>query len=171
MIRDYKKWQNRNQGFPSAHVAFTNEASYQLVQFSVEEFARFHLYWESLKSPSTPITAIAKLGNPNKCLVSSSSSKWVIDSRATDHTTGDSSLFFTFQSQPSTSIVNLANGSQSCVLGTYTIFTTSSIPLSSVLSLPNFSFNLMSINKLTQTRECYISFFPAFCLFQDLRTK
>ena len=48
---------------------------------------------------------------------------------------------------------------------------TPSIPLTSVLSLPNFSFNLMSVSKLTRTLKCYISFFPDFCLFQDLMTK
>ena len=129
------------------------------------------MYQESLKSPSTLITVIVESGNLNKCLVSSSSSEWIIDSKATDHMTGNSSLFSTFQSQPSTSTVILTNGSQSCVLGSSTNFPTPSIPLSSVLSLPNFSFNLMSVSKLTRARKCYISFFPDFCLFQNLMTK
>ena len=74
------------------------------------------MYQESLKSPSTPITAIAESGNPNKCLVSFSSSEWVIDSGVTDHMISNSSLFSTFQSQPSTFTVTLADGSQSSVL-------------------------------------------------------
>ena len=86
--------------------------------------------------------------------------------------TGGSILFFsTFQSQPSTSIVTLADGSQSCVLGSSTIFPTTCIFLSSVLSLPKFSFNLMSMSKLTRALKCYISFFPHFCLFWDLMMK
>ena len=129
------------------------------------------MYHDSLRSPSTPITAIAESGNPNKCLVSSSSFEWVIDSGATDHMTGNSSLFSTFQSQPSPSAVTLADGSHSCVLGSGTIVPTPSIPLTSVLSLPKFSFNLMSVSKLTRALKCYISFFPDFCLFQDLMTK
>ena len=48
---------------------------------------------------------------------------------------------------------------------------TPSIHLTSILSLPNFSFNLMSVSKLTRALKCYISFFPVFCLFQDLMTK
>ena len=84
---------------------------------------------------------------------------------------GNSSLFSTFQSQLSPSIVTLADGSQSCVLGSGTIVPTPSIPLTSVLSLPNFSFNLMSVSKLTRALKCYILFFPDFCLFQDLMTK
>ena len=96
MIRHYKKRHNRNQKFQSAHIASTTEASDQLVQFSAVELARFQLYQDSLRSPSTLITVIAESGNPNKCLVSSSSSEWVIDSRATYHMTGNSSLFSTF---------------------------------------------------------------------------
>ena len=49
-----------NQRFSSAHVASTNEASDQLVPFTTKELAKFHLYHESLKSPSTPITTIAE---------------------------------------------------------------------------------------------------------------
>ena len=165
VIRDYKKRQSRNQSFSSAHVSSTSEASDQSVQFIEEELARFHLYEESLKSPSTLITVITKSGNPNKCLVSSSSSEWVIDSGVTDHMTGNYSLFSTFQSHPSASSITLANGSQSCVLGSDTIFPTPSLPLSSVLNLPNFSLNLISLSKLTRALKCYISFFPGFCLF------
>ena len=105
--------------------------------------------------------------------------------------TSNSSLFSTFQSQSSPSTVTLADGSQSCVLGLGTIFPTPSIPLSSVLSLPNFSFNLISVSKLTrvvlslhncsfnlvsvskltQALKCCVSFFLEYCLFQDLMTK
>ena len=131
----------------------------------------FHLYQESLQPPSTPIITIVESGNPNKCLVSSSSSNWVIDSKATNYMTGNSSLFSTFQSQPSTSAVTLVDGSQSCVLRSSTSFPTSSLPLPSVLSLPNFSFNLKFVSKLTRALKCYISFFPDFCLFQDLMAK
>ena len=172
VIRDSKKRHTRNQKFKSAYIASTIETSDQSVQFSTAELARIQLYQDLLRSSSTPITVIDESGNPNKCLVSFSSSEWIIDSRATHHMTGNSSLFSTFQSQPSPSIVTLANGSQSCVLGSGTIVLTPSIPLTSVLSLPNFSFNLMSVSKLTRALlKCYISFFPDFCLFQDLMTK
>ena len=124
-----------------------------------------------MRSQSTPITAIAESGNPNKYLVSSSSSEWVIDFGATYHMTGNSSIFSTIQSQPLPSTVTLADGSHSCVLRSGTIVPTPSIPLISVLSLPNFSFNLMSVSKLIRELKCYISFFPNFCLFQDLMTK
>ena len=96
MIRDCKKRQSRNQRLQSTHVASTNEASDLSVQFTTEELTKFHLHQESLKSPSTPITTIAESGNSNKCLDSSLSSQWIIDSGATNHMTDNSSLFSTF---------------------------------------------------------------------------
>ncbi|XP_048235569.1 uncharacterized protein LOC125371152 [Ricinus communis] len=54
---------------------------------SADEYDKFSQYQKTLRSPSQPITAIADSGNPSQCLLSSSS-KWVIDSGATDHMTG-----------------------------------------------------------------------------------
>ena len=84
---------------------------------------------------------------------------------------GYSSLFTMFQSHPSASIVTLADGSTSCVLGSETLHLTPLITLTSVLSLPRFSFNLIYVSKLTCTLNCSISFFPDYCLIQDLSTK
>jgi len=47
----------------------------------------------------------------------------------------------------------------------------SSASLSSVLSLPNFSFNLMFVNKITRGLKCNVEFFPDYCVFQDLQTR
>ena len=171
VIQETKKLHNRNQRFPFTHIASSSEAFDQSVQFSIDELAKFHLYQKSLQSPSTPVIAIIESGNPNKSLVSSSSSEWVIDSRATDHMIGNSNLFSTFQSQSSPSTVTLADGSQSYVLSSSTIFPTPYIPLSPILSLPNFSSNLVFVSKLTRALKCYVSFFPNYYLFQDLMMK
>ena len=104
------------------------------------------------------------------CSISCSSS-WVIDFGATDHMTGNFSLFTTFQSHPFTSTVTLADGSTSCVLGSGTIHLNPLITLTFVMSLPQFSFNLISVSKLTRTRHCGISFFHDHCLIRDLLMK
>ncbi|KAL5810383.1 hypothetical protein ACOSQ3_027085 [Xanthoceras sorbifolium] len=170
MKHDCRKLQYKNKKAHSAHVASTNDYSKKSVLISADEFAKFSEYQESLKSSSPSITAIADSGKPNACFLSSSS-KWVIDSGATDHMTGNSSLFSTFQSHTSTSTVTLDDGSPSCVHGSGTITPTPLLPLSSVLHLPNLSFNLISVSQLTRNLNCYISFFPDHCLFQDLMTK
>ena len=106
----------------------------------------------------------------NTCFISSSST-WIIDSRATNHMTSNSSLFTTFESYPSTTTVILVDESASCVLGSGTIHPTPLITLTSVISLPQFSFNLIFVSKLTGTLNYSISFFPNYCLIQDLSTK
>ena len=98
-------------------------------------------------------------------------STWVIDFGAIDHMTCNSSLFTTFQSHFSPSTVTLSDGSTSCVLGLETIHLTPLITLTFVMSLPQFSFNLISVSKFTRTHHCNISFFPNHCLIQDLLTK
>ena len=85
--------------------------------------------------------------------------------------TGNSRLLTAFQSHPSTFTVTLADGSTSCVLGTGTIHPTPLISLTSVLSLPQFFFNLIFVSKLTHTLNCSISFILDYCLFQDLLTR
>ena len=81
---------------------------------------------------------------------------------------GNSSLFTTFQQHPSTSTITLADGLTSCVLGSRTIHL---ITLTLVLSLPQFSLNLIFVSELTRTLNCSVSFFPGYCFIQDLVTK
>ena len=111
VCRNYRKLQNKNRSFQSIH------------------------YQKLLKSASSSITTLVESSKTNICFISSSST-WVIDSGATDHMTGNSCLFTTFQSHPSTSTVTLADGSTSCALGSRTIHLTPLITLTSVLSLP-----------------------------------
>ena len=117
------------------------------------------------------LLALCLSGQVNLTSLISSSSKWVIDSGATNHMTCNSSLFTVFQPHPSTSTITLADESTSCVLRSETIHPTPLITLTFVLSLPQFSFNLISMSKLTRTLNCNISFFPDYCFIQDLLTK
>ena len=146
VLQNCRKLQNKNRRFQSVH------------------------HQQSLQSVSPSINTLIESGKTTTYFISSSST-WVIDSGATDHMTGNSSLFSAFQSHPSTSTVTLADGSTSCVLGSGTIHPTPLIPLTSVMSLPQFSFNLISVSKLTCTLNCSISFFHDHCLIQDLSTK
>ena len=134
---------------------------------SADEFAKFSQYQESLKI-STPVTTLAE--TCKTCLISSSN-KWVIDSGATNHMTGNPKTFSSFRSHLASSPVTIADGSTSNVVGSRIVKPTSSITLSSVLSLPKLAFNLISVSKLTKDLNCCISFFPDHCLFQDLMTK
>ena len=106
-LQNCRKLQNKNQRFLSIH------------------------HHKSLQSASTSINTLVESGKTNTCFISSSST-WIIDSRANDHMTGNSSLFNMFRSHPSTSTVTLANGLTSCVLGSRTIHPTPLITLTSL---------------------------------------
>ncbi|KAK3025978.1 hypothetical protein RJ639_040952 [Escallonia herrerae] len=158
-----KKLQNRNQRAQTttATIAATSSSSPgKTVTISVDEYAKLSQHQES-------VAASAESGK--KCLISSN--KWVIDSGATDHMTGNPKIFSSFRSHTAPSPVTIADGSNYTIKGSGTVKPTSSITLSSVLSLPSLAFNLMSVSRLTKDLNCCISFFPDYCLFQDLMTK
>uniref|UniRef100_A0A2N9FPR9 Integrase catalytic domain-containing protein n=1 Tax=Fagus sylvatica TaxID=28930 RepID=A0A2N9FPR9_FAGSY len=109
------------------------------------------------------------IASGNTCLHSSSSPSWVIDSGASDHMTGNSSLLSHTSSPCSPSFVTVANGTKT-VQGKGT-GTTSDLTLSDVLYLPQFPFNLLFVHKLTLAVNYSVAFYPSHCEFQDLKTK
>ena len=40
--------------------------------------------------------------------------------------------------------------------------------ITNVLHLPDFKYNLLSVSKITKELGCSVSFFPDFCVFQEL---
>lgn len=95
----------------------------------------------------------------------------MIDSGATNHMTGNSNIFSSLHPHNAPSPVIVADDLTCNIVGFGTVKATSSITLSSVLSLPKLIFNLISISKVTIDLNCYISFFPDYCLFHDLTGK
>ncbi|KAJ9542741.1 LOW QUALITY PROTEIN: hypothetical protein OSB04_029247 [Centaurea solstitialis] len=155
----------RNQRLSSAHSATT------LKNTAVEpKDEQAHYQSRGVENPTTSTAAFAETGNSGKCLVSSSS-KWVIDSGASDHMTGNPNLLSDFTKHTPSARVTVADGNLSQVEGSGTVKLSPSVLLSSVLSLPNFSFNLMSVSKITRGLKCSVNFFPDYCVFQDLQTK
>lgn len=112
----------------------------------------------------------AYFAESGSCLFSSAN-KWVIDSGASDHMTGNSNIFSDFSTHASVAHVTIADGSTTKVLGSGTVNLSPSISLSSVLSLPKFSFNLLSVTKITNNLQCSVKFYPDYCIFKDLKTK
>ncbi|RVW41005.1 Retrovirus-related Pol polyprotein from transposon TNT 1-94 [Vitis vinifera] len=169
--KNCRKLQNRNRRIQTTNVATSDTATFsdslnKIVTMTAKEFSKYSQYQDALKA-STPVSALAESGKT--CLVSSSN-KWIIDSGATDHMTGNHKTFSTFRTH-SAPPVTVADGSTYEIKGSGTVKPTSSITLSSVLNLPNLAFNLISVSKLTKNLNCSVSFFPDHCVFQDLMTK
>ncbi|CAL9003908.1 unnamed protein product [Prunus brigantina] len=95
---------------------------------------------------------------------------WIIDSGATDHISSSPKLI-PKKTTLSNSSVNMPNGSQAHISCLGSVQITPHLKLEDVLCVPGFRVNLMSVSKLTRHLHCLISFFPTFCIMQDLTTK
>ena len=69
------------------------------------------------------------------------------------------------------SAIRTANGSISPVTGEGSIILTDTITLDTVLIVPSLAYNLLSVSQITITLKCTITFWPQFCVFQDILTR
>ena len=93
------------------------------------------------------------------------SNPWIIDSRASDHITGDGTIFHEYNPCNEKYTVKIADGSLSKVVGIGSIRVTNDLNLNSVLHVPNLDYNLLSINKLAHDLHCEAKFFSNLCKF------
>ena len=96
-----------------------------------------------------------------------SNGTWVIDTRATDHMVYSTKLFTKITSTIHTT-VELPNGESALVTHIGTVQISESLILADVLCVPSFSFNLISVSKLTSSLNCCIFFLSNLCFIQDL---
>ena len=78
---------------------------------------------------------------------------WVLDTEATDHIIHSISLFTSITSSLS-SFVHLPNGERVLVTHIGTVQLTPTLILENVICVPGFSFNLISVSKLTKSLSC-----------------
>ncbi|KAL5808353.1 hypothetical protein ACOSQ3_029044 [Xanthoceras sorbifolium] len=87
---------------------------------------------------------------------------------ASDHMTSDPSLLTNFRPCNEGFTVRIADRTASKVIGTGCVKILDSITLNSVLLVPNFDCNLLSIHKLTKDQNCMTKFSHDLCEFQVL---
>ena len=90
------------------------------------------------------------------------SNSWIIDTEATDHMVHSVSQLTTITSIVH-SCVYLPNGEKAIVTHIGTMQISSTLTLTNVLCVSSFSFNLISISKLTQTKHCCLIFLGDWC--------
>ena len=118
----------------------------------------------------SPSTATLASGIPTALHVRSSNPSWVLDSGADDHMTGELSLF----TSPLFSIdqfVRIADGSAVHVRSKGDVCLSSQLTLSSVLYVPDFAYNLLSVSRLARDYKCDVIFSSHTCLLQDQNSK
>jgi len=133
-------------------------------QVSYEDFLR---WCQSNPNPSST-ASVAHTGNSSACFSQSSSiGPWVLDSGASDHVTGNKSLFSSLCTSGFLPAITSANGSQSRSKGVGTVQILLSLSVSSVLYVSSCPFNLLSISRLTRSHDCIVTFTKSNVVVQD----
>jgi len=87
---------------------------------------------------------------------SNSLGSWVLDSGATDHITGNKSLFSSLSTSSHLPSITMANDYKVSSHGIGTIHLFSFLPIDNVLYVPGSPFNLLSVSRLTSSLDCVI---------------
>ena len=151
----------------TSSTTFTVSAS--PVTLSQEEYAQFLQFRETQSSAAMASHATASTSSTSG-LFASRDSSWIIDSETSSHMTGSCDLYSRLFQLPSIRSVFIADGRTCRVSGQSTIRATSQLTLDKVLYVPEFPVNLLSISSITKHLNCFVTFFPFHCTFQDLQT-
>ena len=96
--------------------------------------------------------------------------EWVIDSGASKHVTGISSLFKAYTPHAHSETIQTADGTSQPIHGVGSVECTPSLCISSVLHVPSFPVNLLSVSSLVDQFKCTVIFDENLCIFQEKRT-
>jgi len=96
---------------------------------------------------------------------------WIIDTGASDHMTSDLTQLFNLQPLPQPILITLPDGSLKTVATYGQIHLFPHKTIHTVLYVPDFEFNLLSVSKLLTAHKLFVIFFSDHCYIQDLSTK
>ncbi|XBI71108.1 hypothetical protein VPH35_065416 [Triticum aestivum] len=118
-------------------------------------------------------TSANPCGNTSKFVKGSyfeTGTQWLIDSGASKHMAGSYKDFCSYTPDFTGQNVRLADGSGQSIKGVGIVKCYPNMTLSSVLHVPSFPINLLSISCITGELNCAVIFFPTWCLFLELGT-
>lgn len=95
---------------------------------------------------------------------------WIIDSGASKHATGSLSAFASYTTYTHSETVQTADRTSQLIQGVGSVECTTSIDLPSVLRVPSFPINLLSVSSIIDQFKCTVTFDEDSCLFQGKRT-
>jgi hypothetical protein len=95
----------------------------------------------------------------------------ILDSGATNHITSSPSLLVNSRQNSILPPVIMPSGEQAPIASTGTLPLNSVISLKNVLGVPSFKVDLMFISRVTRGLNCSVTFFPYWCIIQDLAMK
>lgn len=157
----------------------SSEASRRMVivpEAEIESMRRFMSQLEGsmmMNHPFRSSFAFTQLGTHATALhVSSTTSpSWIIDSGASDHMTSLFPLFSSYSIYSGRDKVKVADETLSSISGKGGVNVSPTMTLSSILHVPKFATNLLSINRIVRDLNCSVTFFSTHYVFQDLTSK
>ncbi|CAH9144815.1 unnamed protein product [Cuscuta epithymum] len=96
---------------------------------------------------------------------------WIIDSGATEHITCDDINLFNIISPATEPSVKIPNGESIPFHAVGSLYLPNGFHLERVLYIPKFQCNLLSVSRLTSDLNCTFTFFPDFCILQDVPSR
>ena len=136
--------------------------NYLLIMATYKDFLRWREYCQN----SSSAVSAAQSGNSPVC-ISPSHSPWILDSGASDHITGNKTLFSSLTTSGYLPRIVSANGSQTQSQGIGTVQILPTLLVKSVLYVPGCPFNLISISRLTRSHDCVVTFTNCNVTLQD----
>ena len=140
----------------------------QVVILTPGEYEEFLRLTHTAKSAS--ITSVAQIGNVSAYLIHSLG-PWILYSNASYHLSSNKDLFTFLTITSPLRMITLANRTQTMAKGISSPHPLLSLPLASVLYVPNSPFNLISISKLIHDLYCSITFSHSSVNLQDRSTR
>jgi hypothetical protein len=135
------------------------QSSSTQLQLTTEQLDKLY---KLLESP-TLSCSIATKGDSTFLSVSPSNA-WIVDSGASDHMTGESTLFSSYSPCAGNQKIKIADGSFSAVAGKGSVVLSPELSLENVLHVPKLSCNLMFVSKLAEDKNCQTNFFRSHCV-------
>ncbi|OIT36672.1 hypothetical protein A4A49_51924, partial [Nicotiana attenuata] len=111
---------------------------------------------------------ILQLLNKNSIGESSGTIAAMADTGATNHMIGNKDLLHNGTQTENAGQVQLPTGDSAKITHVGDCQLSGGDTIKNVLCVPTFKFNLLSVSKVTKDLNCFASFFPTFCVFQDL---
>jgi hypothetical protein len=104
-------------------------------------------------------------------LLSVAHNRWILDSGATHHITSSPTSSKHVDKKLSLAPVSLPSGDVAKITVIGSIQFNNSFQLNNVLCVPSFKVDLMFVGKTTDDLHCSMTFFPSWCILQDLATR
>jgi len=141
-------------GFPGKTTNISKAESSE-TKFSEEEYQEYLKLKSSnlAQSSTTPSLSTACISQSTE-----SHNPWIIDSGASDHISGNISLFSPLSFPKTSHFITLANGSKVASQGIGQVSLSPSLDLKFVLFVPECPFSLISLSQLTKSLNCSVTF-------------